>query len=76
MQLHTGVHPHICGAPTSPPALAADDRAEHREGRTDQGGPCASVAAAAPVTHVSQELAVASAVEGRGHQVVHLPASG
>lgn len=74
VQLHTGVHPHIRGAPTSPPALAADERAEHREGRTDHGGlrAGASVATAAPLTHVSQALTSAAAAEGRGHQVVHL----
>lgn len=32
----------------------------------------ASVATAAPLTHVSQALASAAAAEGRGHQVVHL----
>lgn len=43
VRLDTGVRSRIRGAPTSPPALAADERAEHREGRTDHDGPCVLV---------------------------------
>ncbi|MFD7206415.1 hypothetical protein [Streptomyces sp. NPDC059893] len=54
VRLDTGVRSRIRGAPTSPPALAADERAEHREGSTGHDGPLrvgASVAAAVPLTH-------------------------
>lgn len=74
VQLHTGVHPHIRGAPR--PRLRPSQPTSGQS--TAKAGPWrplragASVATAAPLTHVSQALASAAAAEGRGHQVVHL----